>query len=177
MLRTTSKLSHRDFRQRIRRVDSHFYRTGNCVNVDARKSRPIGATLLGFGWAYLIISLATNRSVREASLNKGAVASDYHSWIMGGLTIFIASSFIMLGAHLFRFLFQSGSRRQNSGGLLAGTCAALLMVYTPPEVWKAGLKMLDQNSIAFIQSASASMEIDMPEVDLSQITLVSSQGN
>ncbi len=177
MLRTTSKLTHRDFRHRIRRVDPHFYRTGNCVNQDARKTRPIGATLLGFGWAYLIVSLSTNRPVIEASLRQGAIDPQYHDWIMAGLASLIAVSFIMLGTHVFRFLFQNGARRTNSGGLLIGCSVALVMIYTPPEVWQAGFQMMDENSQAFIQSASASMDIEMPEVDLSQVSFVSSNGN
>lgn len=177
MLRTTKKLTHRDFRQRIRRVDPHFYRTGNCVQMDARATRPIGATLLGFGWAYLIITLLQNRPILEASLHKGDLPQDYHAWVMGGLSVFIAASLVMLGAHVMRFLFQNGARKKNSGGILMGSLAAMVMIFTPPSVWQAGFAMLDENSQTFIQSASAKMEIDMPEVNLTQVAFVSSRGN
>lgn len=175
MLKTTRNLTHRDFRQRIKRVDSHFYRTGNCVNIDARKSRPIGATLLGFGWAYLIVALSSNRPAIESSLKQGTLPGEYHDWIMAGLAAVIAASMIMFAMHLIRFLFQSGSRRTNSGGILVGTCAALALIYTPPDVWKAGFHMLDENARSFIINASDSMEIEMPAVDFTEVAFVSSR--
>ena len=177
MLRTIKKQTHRDFRHRIRRVDPHFYRTGNCVQHDARVSRPVGAAVLGFAWAYLIVSLSQNRSVLETSLQQGNLPEHLHMWIMGGLASFIIVSLVVYGAHLLRFLFQSGARRMNSGSILLGSMAALMMIFIPPEAWKAAFEMLDENSQAIIIAASDSMEIDLPDVTLTDVALVSSRGN
>ncbi|KUF11599.1 hypothetical protein [Pseudoponticoccus marisrubri] len=165
------KLSRADFRQRVRRVDPGYHYLGQTGRPPQKKrQRPLVACLLGFGWAYLVISVGANRAFIESSLQAGSLPAEYHGAIFGGLAMLMAASGVMLLIHLFRFVARTGGRRANSGGLLAGALGAAVLVYTPPGVWSAGYQMLDGNSRSLLQTASSTL----PDLDLGQVSLVSS---
>lgn len=173
MERSSHKLTQRDFRKRVKRVDPQFYRSGNSAQAETRKSHPIGSSMIGFGWVFLLLTIARNRPTIEASLQQGTLPDQYHNWILAGLVAFLAASFALIGLHVLRFVFQSGPRRKNSAGLLMGAALAFGMINTPMHVWQSGYGMLDDNTRALIQIASSSVE----NLNLSDVSLVSSRGD
>ncbi|WGW02933.1 hypothetical protein [Tropicibacter oceani] len=177
MARTLRKQTHQDFRRRIKSVDPTFYRNGERGAMkDATAQRPIGSALLGFGWAYLVISVANNRTVIEQSLHQGNLHTDYHGYVLMALAALLAASGVMLLLHLVRYFTKTGGKKRNSGGLLVGALGALVLVYTPTSVWDAGFDMMDGNSRSFVQTASATMSGAIPSIDLGSVAFVSSQG-
>ncbi|WP_425102147.1 hypothetical protein [Tropicibacter sp. S64] len=156
MTRSFRKLSHQDFRRRVKTVDPAYYRWGESgTRRDTTVERPIGFSLLGFGWAYLVVTIANNRALIESSLQQGNLHADYHRYIFMGLAALLMISGILLMAHVYRFFTRSGGKRRNSGGLLVGALGAFVLVYTPAHVWSAGYNMLDGNSRSLVQVASA----------------------
>ncbi|MFZ7093655.1 hypothetical protein [Primorskyibacter sp. 2E233] len=177
MTRTLTKQTHQDFQRRIKSIDPTFYRTGERgVVKDVTTSRPIGSALLGFGWAYIVVSVANNRGVIEGSLRQGSLPDHYHAYILMVLAALLAASCVMLLMHLFRFLTKSGGKKRNSGGMLVGVLGAMVLVYTPTSVWEAGFNMMDGNSRAFVQTASATMSDALPGINFGNVSFVSSQG-
>lgn len=176
MFRTTRKLTHQDFRQRIARVDSHFYETGDCASTKTPAARPIKAVLAGCFWAFAILTIANNRMEIETAMRDRNLDPQYHNWILAGLAALIAVSMIMLVVHALRALFQKAAKRGNSGGFLVGAGLALALSYTPASVWVAGSEIFNNNIRGLIISTSASLEIDMPKVDFSDLAFVTSAG-
>ena len=178
MMRTFRKQNHQDFRNRIKRVDPVFYRWGERGAIaDATPHRPFGSLLMGFGWAYLVISVSNNRAVLESSLRQGSLPEQYHDMIFMGLAALLAMSLVMLAIHLFRFFAgRKGGKRRNSGALLTGVMGALMLIYTPASVWQTGFGMMDGNSRSFVMAASATMSEVIPGVDLNSAVFVSSIG-
>ncbi|WP_121629770.1 hypothetical protein [Tropicibacter alexandrii] len=177
MQRTFRKLSHADFRQRVKVVDPAYYRWGDGANrVDHTRQRPVASALMGFGWAYLTITIANNREMIESSLQQGNLPVEYHSWVFSGLAAFMGITGVMLALHLARYLLKSGGKKRNSGGILLGALGAMILVYTPASVWQTGMGMLDDNSRGLMMQASATVEEVLPNVDFGKVTFVSSQG-
>ena len=174
------RIKHRsrdDFRLRIKRVDPAFYRGGvGGALKDTTAPRPVGATLLGFGWAYLVIAIAGSRATSEQSLRQGTLPDQYHGYIFMTLAALLAISLVMLAVHVFRFVTKRGGKRTNSGGLLIGVLGALVLVYTPESVWNTGFQMMDGNSRSLLLTASATVGDVLPGVDFGAATLVSSFG-
>ncbi|MBS0122738.1 hypothetical protein [Thetidibacter halocola] len=170
------KQTQNDFQQRLRRVDPAFQRHGGPL-ADATPRRPFLSLLAGFGGAYLVVMVASNKPVLESSLRQGALPGHLHDTVMMGLSALLAISFVMLGVHLFRFLVgRRGSKKSNSAALLTGVVGALALVYTPTSVWQTGLGMMDDNSRAIVLAASSSFSEVMPELDFGTVTLASSFG-
>lgn len=177
MGRSFRKQDHTDFRRRVKTVDPVFYRWGEKgTRRDATVQRPIGSTILGFGWAYLIVAVANNRQLIESSLRQGNLTQDVQGCIMMVMAGLLAASGIMLLLHLFRYFAKGGAKRRNSGGLLIGALGALVLSYTPASVWNMGLQMMDGNSRAFVQTASSTVNDAIPGLNLSGVAFVSSQG-
>ncbi|CUH77630.1 hypothetical protein [Tropicibacter naphthalenivorans] len=171
------KQTHTDFRRRVKTVDPRFYRWGERGTVrDLTPQRPVGSALMGFGWAYLVISVSNNRDHIAASLKQGNLPAQYHDWIFAGLAVLLAVSGVMLALHVFRYLFKNGGKRKNSGGLLIGALGALVLIYTPSTVWTTGFGMLDSNSQGLMMQASATVGDVLPGVDFGKVTFVSSNG-
>lgn len=169
--------NHGDFRRRVKRVDPVFYRWGERGSArDTTVKRPFGAVLLGFFWAYLVISVGRNRATLEQSLGQGSLSADVQSWIMAGLAALLAVSVVMLALHLFRYFVQNGGKKHNSGALLVGVLGALVLVYTPASVWNTGFGMLDDNSRNLLLTASSTVEDALPGVDFGSVAFVSSTG-
>lgn len=177
MKRVFRKQTHQDFRLRIKRVDPVFHRWGERGYArDKTAKRPFGSVLMGFGWAYLVISVGNNRSHLEASLQTGSLSQDMQGWILAGLASLLAISGVMLCIHIFRYFFHYGGKKQNSGALLVGALGAMVLVYTPASVWSTGYGMLDDNSRSLLLTASATVEDALPGVDLGNVVFVSSVG-
>ena len=174
---TFKNQTRKEFRQRIRRVDPVYYRWGESgALADATARRPIASVLVGFGWAYLVIAVSSNRTLIESSLRQGNLPDHLHGYVFMGLAALLTVSVVMLGLHLFRFFFKQGGKRANSGGMLIGVLGAMMLVYTPASVWDTSFRMLDGNSRSLLLSASATVGDVIPGIDLSDIALVSSQG-
>lgn len=168
---------HADFRARVKRVDPVFYRWGERGSMrDATVKRPFGSVLMGFGWAYLVVAVGTNRGLLESSLRQGTLSAETQNWVLMGLASLLAISGVMLCIHLFRYFFHSGGKKQNSGAMLIGVLGALVLVYTPDSVWNTGLGMMDNNSRSMLLTASATFEDALPGVDLGAVAFVSSIG-
>ncbi len=169
------KQTRADFRRRIKRVDPAYYRWGESGAArDTTANRPLGSALTGFLWAYLVISVASNRAYLENSLNQGSLGAEYHDMIFAGLSVLLVLSFLALGLHILRFFIKRGGKRRNSGGMLVGALGAMVLVYTPADVWTTGYGMLDDNSRAMLLTASATVDDALPNVDLGNVVLVSS---
>ena len=177
MQRSFRKLGHADFRQRVKVVDPAYHRWGDGARrADHTQQRTVASALLGFGWAYLTITIANNRDSIEASLAQGSLPVEYHSWVFSSLAAFMGITGVMLVLHLARYLLKSGGKKRNSGGILLGALGALMLVYTPASVWQTGMGMLDDNSRGIIMQAGAAVDDVLPNVDFGKVTFVSSQG-
>lgn len=176
MKRTPRKLTQLDFHQRVKRVDSNFLHNGNGTHAEHRKSGPFKTTVVGFGWAYAVLLLAANRPAIETYLNQGVLPPQYHIWVVAAFSAAIAASMVLLLVHVLRLVFQKGHQRTASGGLLFGTGLALALTYAPPSVWSAGNTMFDDNLRGFVMSANASLDMDLPEIDFSDLSFVTSAG-
>ncbi len=170
---TFRKMTQQDFKARVSRIDPEFSRHGEVKKSFSSPARPIMSLIMGFGWAYLVISVARNRGHIENSLLQGNLPAEYHDYVFFMLAALLAVSAVMLGIHLFRFLMarRASTNKCNSGGLLAGALAAGALVYTPASVFDAGLGMIDQNSRSLLVAASSTANID-----LASIAFVSSNG-
>lgn len=178
MARALKKQSHLDFRSRIKRVDPRFFRMGN--HAYARDTTPRRGTLsmlTGFGWIYLAASIANNRDHIAASLRQGSLPAEYHPYIFGVLTAMLAASTVMVLLHLMRYLFNDGNKKRNSGGILLGGLGALMLFYTPADVWNQGFGMLDGHSQNMLQHAGAAIEEAFPGVRIDDVAFVTSGGN
>lgn len=144
---------------------------------DATPSRPFGALLMGFGWAYLVVSISNNRDVLETSLAQGSLPDRLHGYVFMILAGLLAMSVIMLALHVFRFLtMRKGGKKKNSGALLMGVLGALTLTYTPASVWQTGFGMMDVNSRSFVIAASDTVKDAIPEVDFGNVAFASSIG-
>ncbi len=171
---------HREFRRRIKAVDPRFYHLGTSRGrTDTTPSRPTLFAMLGFGWAYLVISISRNKTLLEQSLSQGSLSDEMQSNIVMALAALLAVSGIMLALHLMRFFLKKGGKSRNSGGLLFGALGALMLVYTPPSVFHAGFGMLDDNSrnllLAAHNTVTDTMNGAVPNVDFGNVVFVSSQ--
>lgn len=156
MTRSFRKLTHQDFRRRVKTVDPSYYRWGvSGSRRDATVERPMGSALLGFGWAWLVVTIGNNKPLIESSLKQGSLHPDYHGYILGGLAVLLTISGVMLGLHILRYFTKSGGKKRNSGGILVGAFGAFVLIYTPAHVWNAGFNMLDGNSRSLVQVASS----------------------
>ncbi|MBP0482864.1 hypothetical protein [Sagittula salina] len=172
------KLTHADFRTRVARVDPRFARMGHAAYArDATPAKPFGMALLGFGWFYLVVSVAYRRDHIAASLRQGSLPDEYHGWIMHGLAVLLAASMVMLCMHLMRYMSKTGGKRKNSGGILTGGMLALTLFNTPPGIWQMGFGMLDGNSQTAILTASAAFGDTIPGLQLDKIASVASNGH
>ena len=172
------KQTHTDFCQRLSRVESSICRPGASVATrDTTVARPFAATLTGFGWIYLVVAVSTNRELIASSLKHGSLPAEYHDWIFNGLAAMIVASFIVLALHVFRYFMKTGGKRTNSGGVLVGAIAALVLFYTPSDVWSTGFGMLDGHSRNALASAGAAIEGTFPGLGVHNLAFVSSGGN
>ena len=177
MSRLYRKQTHKDFRARIKRVDPSFHRWGEGAGLrDTTVKRPVASVLTGFAWAYLVIAIASNRAHVEASLSRGTLSETLQSSVMAGLAALLAISGVMFCLHLYRYLFQSAGKKQNSGAMLIGVLGALVLVYTPDDVWRTGAGMIDNNSRTLLLTASAGVGDVLPGVDFTSVAFVSSLG-
>ena len=170
---TFRKMTQQDFQARVKRIDPEYYSHGEVKKTFSSPARPFMSLIMGFGWAYVVISVARNRSHIEHSLLQGNLPAEYHDFIFFILAALLAVSAVMLGIHLFRFLMsrRASTGKRNSGGLLVGALAAGALVYTPASVFDAGLGMIDQNSRSLIMAASSNVN-----VDFASVSFVSSNG-
>ncbi|MDO6587876.1 hypothetical protein Q4543_20390 [Salipiger sp. 1_MG-2023] len=169
------KMTQDDFQARIKRVDPCYVQASRRpeATTPPAPSRPFVSLLLGFGWAFVCLSVARNRDSIETSLLRGKLDTQYHDYIFYGLAALLAISAVMLAMHLLRYLFACtrGATKGNSGGLLFGAMLAAGFVYTPDSVFEAAFGLLDTNSRSLIVAAA-----DKMPVDLGNIAFVSSSG-
>lgn len=170
---TFRKQTQQDFQQRVQRIDPYYFKHGDTKRTCSRPARPLLSLVMGFGWAYLIFTVARNRTQIEESLRQGALPAQYHDYIFFMLAGLLSISAVMLGGHLLRFLMsrRASNGKRNSGGLLVGALAAGALAYTPADVFDNGLGLLHENSNALILAASEGVS-----VDLASISFVSSNG-
>ncbi|WP_136442501.1 hypothetical protein [Pacificoceanicola onchidii] len=177
MARIVKNQTRSDFRRRVKSVDPSFYRWGSGgVRKDTTVERPIGSALLGFGWAYLVITIASNRPLIEQSLAQGALPEQYHVHVFMALAVLLASSGVMLLVHLMRYVTGSGGKRRNSGGLLIGVLGAVTLIYTPAHVWESGLSILDGTSRSMVQVAASNNPLAESKAMVDAIAFVNSVG-
>ncbi len=167
--------SHDTFRRRIRRIDPTYHQAQSRTR-DTRAQRPLGAVLLGFAWAYLVIAISQGRETLASSLQQGSLPPEYHDYIFMALAGLLFASIVMLGVHAMRFFFRSRARRGHSGPLLVGVLGAVMLAYTPTAVWHTGFDMIDDTSRGMIRTASSSVADSLPGVDFGGATFVSSRG-
>ncbi len=166
-----------DFRRRVKRVDPAFYRWGEGARLkDATASRPTASALAGFAWAYVVISVGSNRQLLEASLREGNLSAAAQEKIMMGLGALLMASIMLFALHAVRYWLGNGGKKRNSGGLLVGALGALVLVYTPASVWQTGFGMMDDNSQSMFLTAQATLSDALPGVDLGSVSFVSSSG-
>lgn len=170
------KQTRRDFDARLRRLDPDAAQGTEDKRSHSVTRRPIVSLFAGFGWIYLVITVARNRTAISDSLVEGSLPNHYHIWIFAGLAVLLAVSGVMLLTHMARVLFKDGAKRSNSRGVLLGAVAAGGLIYTPPAVVEAGFTMLDTNSRALLRAAHSQVKSTVPGVDRSQITMVSAYG-
>ncbi|MBN9888037.1 hypothetical protein [Salipiger abyssi] len=160
------KMTRDDFNTRVERLDPQYFRGGNAANVQTccTSARPFLCLLLGFGWAYLIFSIAEKRNLIETSLLRGSIPAQYHDYIFYALAALLSVSAVMLAIHVMRYAFMRRGRpaRSNSGGLLAGATMAAALVYTPTSVFEAGFGLLDDDSQSFIMATSQGVREAIP---------------
>ncbi|MDJ0822801.1 MAG: hypothetical protein QNJ09_13450 [Paracoccaceae bacterium] len=171
---------HTDFRRRVKAVDPKYYHWGERgAKPDATKSRPVLFAMMGFAWAYLVISVSRNKTLLEESLAQGSLTDQMQSNIVMVLAALLAASGVLLMLHLGRFFLKKGGKSRNSGGLLVGALGALMLVYTPPSVFQAGYSMLDTNSRTLLMAAhntvTDTVKGSVPTVDFGNVAFVSSQ--
>lgn len=174
MKKPARKLTHHDFRKRIKRVDSVFYATGQSASLSQSESHPLKSAFKGFGWAYVILLVSQNRPALETLLSERALSAQHQTWVVAAAAVAITVSLIMVAVHLLRALLQKGAQRSNSSGLLVGTGLALALSYTPASVWDAGSELFEGHLRGAVLSANASMDIDVPAVDFSDLVFTSS---
>jgi hypothetical protein len=163
------KLDHVDFGRRVKRVDPRFHRMGDRAYAkDTTKPNAVGAALIGFGWAYIVAAIGSNRAHIEASLGQGALSAQTQYWIVSVLAALLAASLVMLAVHLVRVFLTKGARRKNSRALLVGALAAFCLFYTPQVVWTTGFGMLDGHSQDFLASAGEMVEGTFPGLGIDQ---------
>lgn len=172
-----TKQTQGDFQARLKRVDPAFARHGHAAYAkNETPTRPVFWTLAGFGWFYLVISVARNKSYIRDSLAQGSLPSHYHDAIFAALAAILAVSAVILILHIVSFFAKRGPKRSNSRGILIGALAAGALVYTPPSVLQTGFGMLDPNAQSLLLAAHSGVKKSVPGVDWDNIALVSSYG-
>lgn len=171
------KQNHGDFRSRVKRIDPGFFRMGeSAYSTDKTRENVLGAVLLGFGWAYLVAAIGSNRSEVEATLRRSVLTPEAQGWIISALAALLAASLVMIALHLVRFFVAKGARRKNSRALLTGAVLAFGLFHTPDVVWQTGYSMLDIRSQDFLSSAGQMVEDTFPGLNIDRISFTSSGG-
>lgn len=171
------KQDHGDFAARVKRIDPGFYRMGDQAYAkDTTKEHVFGAMAIGFGWAYIVAAIGTNRTILEESLRQSALSSQAQDWVISALAALLAASLVMIALHLVRFALTKGPRRKNSRSLLIGAMLAFGLFYTPDVVWQTGYGMLDGHSQDFLASAGDMVEQSFPSLSIDRIAFTSSGG-
>ncbi len=172
---TIRKQTKSDFTARLRRVEPGLAGRGPGA-ADTTIRRPVFWSLAGFGWCYIVISIASRRDQIRDSLTQGSLSVQTHEAILGGLAALLAVSGVMLGLHLLRILGKVGARKSNSGNLLFGVLAAATLVHTPPGVFQAGFGVLDTKSRSILLAAHASVKQSVGSIDWGGAVMVASNG-
>lgn len=170
------------FRERVKRVDAHFYRHGvsKCEYTNVNK-RPLLSVLLGFAWIYFVIKLVENREKLKASLAQGSLGADAQLWIMGGLSLLIVLTLFMMGVFALRIITKRRDQRGAAGSILAGGVAAMMVVSTPPSAYQDLPGKVFNGSQSALMAAldmggSSSLKDINLDVDVKGLALVSSLG-
>lgn len=177
MMRTFRKQTRQDFRGRVKRIDPKFYRMGDRAYAkDKTPRRRLLSVLTGFGWAYVVMAVATNKDQVAAALAQQGVPAVHHGTVFIGLAVLVAVSCVLIGVHGLRFMLHHGNRGRNSGGLLAGALAAVTLFHAPTALWQTGFGLMDNHSQTLLQTASTAIEKQFPGVGIGTLTFVSSSG-
>lgn len=169
MERRIRNLTRSDFDNRISRIQRDAGGRGSGGSAP-RKGHPILGGLLGFGWFYLLVTLALRKPEIADSLVRGTLSPQQQSMIVTALAVLMAGSAVVLALHLFRFIAR---RRSTSGGLVLGGVAAIGIALLPPAMLDAGHEALEDNARSLIGTAKLSVS----ELRLEDVVPLSSVGN
>lgn len=169
------KMTQQDFQSRVKRIDPYYARgsQSNAAILNSGTSRPFVSLLMGFGWGYVCLAIARNRTAVEDSLLRGNLDEQYHDYVFYGLAAMLAISAVMLAIHFVRYTFtdKRSATKGNSGGLLFGAMLAAGLVYAPASLFEAAFGLLDDNSRSLIVAAAEAVP-----AGLGNVAFVSSAG-
>ncbi|GGF72725.1 hypothetical protein SAMN05216376_101580 [Mameliella alba] len=169
------KQDQSDFSRRVRRIDPEAQAQGAATR---RRAQPkmLTAGLTGFGAAYAISAIATNRDRIELALRQEGLAPDTQHLVLSALTAALAATLVMLTFQVMRAALTAGVARKNGRAYFLGAIVAFGLFYTPDFVWQLGFDLLDGRSQNVLASAGAFFEDSFPGLNIDQISFTSSGG-
>ncbi|WP_238366094.1 hypothetical protein [Mesobacterium pallidum] len=150
MARTVHTLGRDDFKARIRRIERRTF-----VPPSARNTHRKRNILLGFGWAYAVLTLGGRAEQIKDSIKASAIPIELHSPFVALLASFAVVSMVMFAVHVLRL--GSAAHKGRSGPLVSGATVAIGLVLTPPSVVDYGYGLLDDNTRTILEETSASV--------------------
>ncbi|HBT02174.1 MAG TPA: hypothetical protein DEB47_20500 [Citreicella sp.] len=156
------KLTHDDFMLRVQRVDPHFAHHGHSAPRAPRSTLSVLSPLLGFGWFWVVFTLARDPDRIRASLMQGSLPSQHHDVILGTLAAMLAVSGVMILIHGLRCVLRRGPARRSSGGLLAGVLVAGALLHTPGPVRSQILALAETQTTGAIAATEARLRNLLP---------------
>ncbi|MBV6636194.1 MAG: hypothetical protein KI788_09845, partial [Mameliella sp.] len=113
------KQDQSDFSRRVRRIDPEAQAQGAATR---RRTQPkmLTAGLTGFGAAYAISAIATNRDRIELALRQEGLAPDTQHLVLSALTAALAATLVMLTFQVIRAALTAGVARKNGRAYFLG---------------------------------------------------------
>lgn len=150
MARTVHTLGRNDFKARINRIQRRSF-----VEPLRRRPRRKRNLLLGFGWAYAVLTLGGRSDHIKDSISASPIPIELHTPFVALLASFAVVSVVMFGVHILRL--ANATHHARSGPLVSGATLAIALVMTPDSVIDYGYDLLDDNTRTIIEETSASV--------------------